>query len=302
MGIEQTVLHFLASSQKAGVSLKKSVTLGRQDLLLRPSEIKRIFNQYNFAIDNDEITHILGGTNYFADNLFRKMGADVIDSIDHSAFEGATIVHDMNQPVPEALKNKYSMVFDGGTLEHVFNFPQAIKNCMEMVEVGGHFLSVSPCDNMMGHGFYQFSPELFFRVFCEDNGFVVENLFIHEAWGPGTWLKVADPDEIKQRVVCLTTEPTHMYLCARKLKDVAVLTATPYQSDYSANWTNADKQEAAAGRLDFYYKNPERPKGIVGKILDLLPSKMRNHLRAVKRQLRRPRAVDQTMFQEVILD
>lgn len=185
MGIEITQLHFLMSSQKAGVSLKKSVMLGRQDLLLRPSEIKNIFNQYNMSVDSEEIEHILNDENHFAEPLFVKLGAEVIDSIDCMPFEGATIVHDMNLPLPEKLKNSYSLVFDGGTLEHVFNFPQSIKNCMEMVKVDGHFMSVTPCNNMMGHGFYQFSPELFFRVFCEENGFVVEGMFINEGWGFG---------------------------------------------------------------------------------------------------------------------
>jgi len=42
----------------------------------------------------------------------------------------------MSQPIDTIHKNKYDLVFDGGTLEHVFNFPVAIKNCMEMVKVG----------------------------------------------------------------------------------------------------------------------------------------------------------------------
>jgi hypothetical protein len=302
MGIEQHALHFLASSQKAGVSLKKSVTLGRQDLLLRPNHIKHIFNQYNIPISSEEIEHILNGENYFADLLFRKMGAEVIDSIDHTAFEGATIVHDMNQPMPVELKNSYSLVFDGGTLEHVFNFPQAIKNCMEMVQVGGHFLSVCPCDNMMGHGFYQFSPELFFRVFCEENGFVVESMFIHAAWQPGKWLKVADPDQIRQRVGCSSIDPMHIFLRARKVKDVPVFKTTPYQSDYASSWKNENDRDTNTGRLDFFYKQPESGKGVLGKILDCLPSKLSNNIRLIRRQLKMPRGVDQKMFQEIDLD
>ncbi len=167
MGIEITQLHFLMSSQKAGVSLKKSVMLGRQDLLLRPSEIKNIFNQYNMSVDSEEIEHILNDENHFAEPLFVKLGAEVIDSIDCMPFEGATIVHDMNLPLPEKLKNSYSLVFDGGTLEHVFNFPQSIKNCMEMVKVDGHFMSVTPCNNMMGMVFINLAQSSFFEYFVK---------------------------------------------------------------------------------------------------------------------------------------
>jgi 2-polyprenyl-3-methyl-5-hydroxy-6-metoxy-1,4-benzoquinol methylase len=53
-------------------------------------------------------------------------------------------------------------VFDGGTLEHIFDYPTAIKNCMKMVKPGGHLLLTTPANNWFGHGFYQFSPELFY--------------------------------------------------------------------------------------------------------------------------------------------
>ena len=77
----------------------------------------------------------------------------------------------MNLPIGDDLKRKFSVVIDGGTLEHVFNFPVAIKNCMQMLDVGGHFFVHTMANNFMGHGFYQFSPELFYRVFSPENGF-----------------------------------------------------------------------------------------------------------------------------------
>ena len=55
-------------------------------------------------------------------------------------------------------------MIDSGSLEHVFNISQALRNCLEMVESGGHFISIGPANNAMGHGFYQFSPELYFRI------------------------------------------------------------------------------------------------------------------------------------------
>jgi hypothetical protein len=49
----------------------------------------------------------------------------------------------LNKPVPDNLRSRFSVVFDGGTLDHVFNICQALKNAMEMVEVGGYFVQVS---------------------------------------------------------------------------------------------------------------------------------------------------------------
>ena len=85
--------------------------------------------------------------------------------MDASSFEGATVVHDLNLPITEALKGRFDVVCDAGTIEHVMNFPTAIRNCMEMVRVGGHLILGTPANNFFGHGFYQFSPELWFRLF-----------------------------------------------------------------------------------------------------------------------------------------
>jgi hypothetical protein len=74
----------------------------------------------------------------------------------------------------------FSVVYDGGTIEHVFNAVQAFKNGMEMVRVGGHFIQVNPANNFMGHGFWQFSPELIYRVFSAENGFNIRGVFLHE--------------------------------------------------------------------------------------------------------------------------
>ena len=77
------------------------------------------------------------------------------------------IIADRNDPdaLKSALSGKqFDLVFDGGTLEHVFNFSTALKNCMHMVKPHGRFVSVTLPNNWCGHGFYQFSPELFFRA------------------------------------------------------------------------------------------------------------------------------------------
>lgn len=53
---------------------------------------------------------------------------------------------------------------DGGALEHTFNVPVALTSYMEMVRVGGRLILVSPANDHFGHGFYQFSAELFYSA------------------------------------------------------------------------------------------------------------------------------------------
>jgi 2-polyprenyl-3-methyl-5-hydroxy-6-metoxy-1,4-benzoquinol methylase len=89
----------------------------------------------------------------------------------------ASIIHDLNKPVPKELEERFDVVLDGG-LEHVFDFPQAIENAMRMTKIGGHLILETPANNLCGNGFYQFSPELFFRVLDSGNGFELERLYL----------------------------------------------------------------------------------------------------------------------------
>ena len=78
--------------------------------------------------------------------------------MDASDYEGCSIVHDLNNPLPEHLVGRYSLVLDSGTLEHVFDFPTALRNSLAAVRTGGHFVTIAPGNNQFGHGFYQFGP------------------------------------------------------------------------------------------------------------------------------------------------
>lgn len=109
--------------------------------------------------------------------LFHSLGFDSVESIDYSDFEGATHVADLNQEIPDHLKNRFDVVLDGGTLEHVFNLPQALKNACAMVKIGGRLILSSPSSNHMDHGFYMFSPTLFMDFF-RANEWTVNTFYI----------------------------------------------------------------------------------------------------------------------------
>ena len=89
----------------------------------------------------------------------------------------------------------------------------------------------------MGHGFYQFSPELYFRVFSEENGFSFENMFIAEgSFGMVPWHIVKDPQQIGRRVELVNDVQTYLLVIARRTKMVPIFKVWPQQSDYAAAW------------------------------------------------------------------
>lgn len=63
--------------------------------------------------------------------LCANFGAIKVDSFDYSNYEGATYTCDMNKPLPPQLISnelKVRTIIDFGSLEHIYNAPQAFKN------------------------------------------------------------------------------------------------------------------------------------------------------------------------------
>lgn len=100
-------------------------------------------------------------------------------TLDCSDFEEATVVRDLNVPVPAEMWNRFDLIVDGGTLEHVFDVRQSLTNIGRMLTPGGRIIHVSPTNNWVNHGFYQFSPRLFYDYYAA-NGFVDLRGFLAE--------------------------------------------------------------------------------------------------------------------------
>jgi hypothetical protein len=179
----------------------------------------------------------------FADELLHLLGVKELVTVDRDDFEGATLLHDLNEPFPADLQGTFDLVFDGGTLEHIFNYPQALANCMALVRPGGHFVSVTPASGQMGHGFYQISPELFFRVFSEEQGFDLRKIVLWEsAKINSSFYGVKDPAKAGARNIS-PSRPLQMAGLARKLPTAPKVRVVPQQSDYAATW---NRHKAAA--------------------------------------------------------
>lgn len=235
MGLDANGTKFLMFARQRGVSFSKTAMIGRQSLLLSPAKLSTNLRSFGFESTAGQAKKLIQDSNEYSEGFLKLLGADEIVSFDASAYENASVVHDFNHPIPDKYKDQFSVVLDGGTLEHIFNFPAAIKNCMDMVAEGGHFLGITPANNQLGHGFYQFSPELYFRVFSEQNGFKLQNLIIFEETSGSAWYEVADPDVVHERVTLRNNESSMLLIIAKKIRSVAVF-ETPQQSDYVAVW------------------------------------------------------------------
>ncbi len=239
MGLDVNGTRFLLMASQSGADFSQFAMIGRQKMHLMPNDLKQLMDGFGHKYDMDAINKMLTEDNRFAEPFIKAIGGDEVVSFDASSYENATYVHDMNLPIPDNYKEKYTSVLDGGSLEHIFNFPVAIKNCMQMLKVGGQYLGITPVNNFMGHGFYQFSPELYYRIFSEQNGFKVQNMTIFED-KPGTsWLQLTDPEILKRRVELVNSTPTYILVQAVKLENKNIFEVTPQQSDYANEWSKA---------------------------------------------------------------
>jgi len=225
--------------------------LGRQRMHIQPADLGAAFSKLGLTLPPGRAQALHSEQDGFAEPLLELLGAREPASLDHSDFEGSELVHDLNDPIPAELRASRSLVWDGGTLEHVFNFPTAVRNAMELTEVGGHLLLMSPANNWMGHGFYQFSPELWFRVLSPENGFRVEWMLIKASRHPASrWYRVRDPKEVGERVTLTARSRGTLYVLARREEEVPVLAQTPQQSDYAEAWaTNTVDRDRGVARL-----------------------------------------------------
>jgi hypothetical protein len=232
MGLDCAAVKFLCGAKSMGVDFAHTIMVGRQAFYPKRDTLERVSAVLGISCDPIALLN----TTKFGESFFTLLGAKQVSSLDASAYEGATYVHDLNLALPVALSQRFSALYDGGTLEHVFNFPLALKNCMEMVHIGGHFIQGSVANNFMGHGFWQLSPELIYRVFAPENGYRIEAVLLHEVVPGGAWYAVQNPDEARQRVELCNKVPTYIFSVARRVALTEIFAKAPQQSDYVAGW------------------------------------------------------------------
>ena len=218
MGLDRHAVAFLryAANQQ---SLGEVATMARQGLAISPDELRELIGA--------GVAH----ADYCESLLVEHFGAKRVDSYDYSDFEGATHLIDLNNPTnPE---RQYDTIIDAGTLEHVFNAPEALRTMAKMCRIGGRVIHVSPSNNFCNHGFWQMSPELFFSLYSERNGFAETEVFLSDVGEKAFWYRLSPP-----RNGCWSdaTSPRAMFamVIARKVREVPAFNVQ--QASYAVSW------------------------------------------------------------------
>lgn len=221
MGIDAHALHLLRRARAKHGALGNTVTLGRQVVFLERPDIRRWLG------DREELRR-----SYCEPLLKEYFGATDVDSVDNSNYEQASIIHDMNLPLPEAMRQRYDTVLDFGCLEHIFDVAQSVRNVTGLCKIGGRILHVLPANGYCGHGFYQFSAEFFFSCYSENNGFSDTEVYFGDLLDSQHWYRVSPPRDGK-RINIRSGNEVYVLAITRRTSEASLAIQ---QSDYLHAW------------------------------------------------------------------
>ncbi len=248
---------------------KNILCLGKQEMILTDEDMKK-FNLIEKEYVNNRYIDYL---------LINKFKANSVKSIDNSSFEGADIIHDMNKPI-ENLNEKFDTVIDFGTSEHIFNVAQNLNNISKLCKINGIILHSLPANNNCGHGFWQFSPELFFSLYSENNGFFETEVFIFNTHNKYEWWKV-EKQKLGERLEINSDSP--LYILVKTVKKSEIQNKNVQQSDYVERWNenSINNKNIKKKKLSILWKKvKDNYKKFLIKII--LPKKISDRLEGKK--------------------
>jgi hypothetical protein len=211
MGIDTVGLEAILLSLRHVINPLNSLTLARQQFHRNTDIINKLLEKYKYHRLSNKYKY-----NDYCETFFRDIGFNNIDSIDNNAYEDASIIHNLNYPFYS--NKRYNFIYDGGTIEHIYNIPQVFENIINLLEIDGIYCSVTCNNNFSGHGFYQFSPEIFLSTFTLKYGMKIEHLYLAQLDSDYKyWLNVNNFADGRNITSFNSSLPVYIILIAKKI-------------------------------------------------------------------------------------
>lgn len=193
MGISINIATQLARVSPLLSHCENGVMLGRQKLHFGPPAWtpRLISNLAQMGIKATPET--IFQPDKFCETYLNTIGFPKMESLDFSEIEGAEYVHDLSLPVGPELTNKFDLVYDGGTTEHVFDIAQSFRNVDAMLRDDGIYLSCGAADGWFGHGFYQIGPDIPWRYWVASMGYKMLGCWTFNRKAPEAPRVIEDP-------------------------------------------------------------------------------------------------------------
>lgn len=241
MGLPLTVALNIIECSK-NIQKESVLCLGEQTVKFSIRDLINSKKTYNHNVDLHKFKD-LDSTKLFTQELFFKtLGYNRVDTLDVSDYEGANILFDLNQnQTPNEHINKYDLIFDGGTLEHVFNIGNALKHLTKMVTKKGIIFHSNPCNGYVDHGFFQISPNLYFDYYLTNEFKIIYSGIIEQSIGIKVYpirqdlYRTLDPNFGSKN-----TPRGVLNFCAQNINDINEI-AIPQQGFYMSSWNDSQQ-------------------------------------------------------------
>ncbi|WP_127112674.1 class I SAM-dependent methyltransferase [Shimia sediminis] len=173
MGISINIAMQMARSAHFLEGKSEGVMLGRQKMHFKERWKPRLVNGLRTELGIETSEEELFQADGFCESFLNVINWPALESLDFSDIEGAEYVHDLSKPVGKDLRQKFDVIYDGGTTEHVFDIAASLRNVHKMLKDDGIFISCVGTDGWFGHGFFQVGPDVPWRFFGATLGYDV---------------------------------------------------------------------------------------------------------------------------------
>ena len=153
----------------------KAVDLGSQTSSINDIFVKNLLdnNKTIHRIQKKNLDNLSRFKSFTTEDYFKSVGFKEYKSIDiNGAYN--SLQFDLNKNISEtySYNEKYDLVINNGTGEHVFNQYALFLNFHNLTKLNGIMLNILPFIDWINHGFYNFNP-IFFADLAASNNYEI---------------------------------------------------------------------------------------------------------------------------------
>ncbi len=190
MGISSHWANFFFENRKIITAPKGNaewLTIGCADYNDTNDSISR--SVYKLFLTDDLYQSIKADTAYLNHQLHKTTISRLVNNFGYSKYYESDInsrgdyVFDLNKGIDEQFQKKFDLVYDNGTLEHIFNPIQGLKNMYHLVNEGGILIHSQGIGDQTDHGYWTFNPGLLLDFYNKNGGEVLGiYIFDNDGW------------------------------------------------------------------------------------------------------------------------
>jgi hypothetical protein len=218
--------------------------IGRQTVNLSVSAAKTLLEREGvelraeFSAEADNSTIGSADQNYITDTAFFSLFSSArVSALDVSAYEGAEIIHDLNEPLPDKYTEIADFIFNGSCLDNLFDPATAITSLSKMLRPRGRIIHLEH-GTAIQDAFLCYSPEWFFDYYAINNYDDCQNFVcvfdgsMQNPWEVYSWTAFYDDNGTLKRSGCSLGIGDFVNIVVAEKGDNSTNSKTPIQSHY----------------------------------------------------------------------